>query len=190
MSKPYLDADQIRASTFIRHVEIHDRLGSTNDRAAELARDTHIEMPALVAARLQTAGRGRGKNVWHAAEGALTFSGLLEPSSHGISTCNWPQLSLMTALAVCDALEAELNPQSESSSLGAGGKPECPRLGIKWPNDVMLDGRKIVNPPAAPRQQRTGSSSASASTSIIRFAILNRPATRRTATQHRSTLWR
>ena len=39
MPDAYLDADAIRAATFVRHVEIHDTLGSTNDRAAELARD-------------------------------------------------------------------------------------------------------------------------------------------------------
>ena len=37
MPDAFLDVDVIRASTFVRYVEIHDSLGSTNDRAAELA---------------------------------------------------------------------------------------------------------------------------------------------------------
>jgi BirA family transcriptional regulator, biotin operon repressor / biotin---[acetyl-CoA-carboxylase] ligase len=130
MPDAYLDADEIRASTFVRHVEIHETLGSTNDRAAELARVTDIELPALVAARHQTAGRGRGKNEWWSADGALMFSILLDPAAHGIGAANWPQLSLVTAIAVCDALTLELNPQS-------------PRLAIKWPNDVTLGNRKM-----------------------------------------------
>jgi BirA family transcriptional regulator, biotin operon repressor / biotin---[acetyl-CoA-carboxylase] ligase len=130
MPDAYLDADQIRASTFVRHVEIHETLGSTNDRAAELARDATIQLPALVAARNQTAGRGRGKNTWSSSVGALTFSVLLEPSNLGISTANWPQLSLATAVAICDAISDEWNPQSA-------------RLAIKWPNDIMLDGAKL-----------------------------------------------
>jgi len=136
------DADDLRAATFIRHVEIHDTLTSTNNRAAELARDAHIDLPTLVVARLQTAGRGRGQNIWWSADGALTFSVLLEPAALGIGAANWPQLSLAAAVAICDALSNELsphdNPQSEIRN------PKSPlRLGIKWPNDVMLDGRKV-----------------------------------------------
>jgi BirA family biotin operon repressor/biotin-[acetyl-CoA-carboxylase] ligase len=143
MRDAFLDADEIRASTFIRHVEIHDTLGSTNDRAAELAREQKIELPALVAARNQVAGRGRGNNVWWSTEGALTFSVLLDPSVLGIGTANWPQLSLATAVAICDALSDELNPQSERSSPAAAGNPQFQSVAVKWPNDVMLDGGKV-----------------------------------------------
>ena len=138
MPDAFLDAAAIRASTFVRHVEIHDTLGSTNDRAIELARNPNIELPALIAARRQTAGRGRGKNAWHATEGSLTFSILLEPLTHGIGIANWPQLSLVTATAVCDALTRELNPQS------AIRNPQSAHpLAIKWPNDVMLNDAKL-----------------------------------------------
>jgi BirA family biotin operon repressor/biotin-[acetyl-CoA-carboxylase] ligase len=145
----FLDADEIRAATFVRHIELHDTLGSTNDRAAELALDTNIELPALVVARHQTAGRGRGQNKWWSGEGALTFSLLLEPAAFGSETRTWPQVSLTTATAVCDALRRELDavniPQSERSSPATAGNPKlCPCLGIKWPNDVLLDGRKIA----------------------------------------------
>lgn len=70
MPDPYLDADAIHAATFARHVEIHETLGSTNDRAAELARDAAINLPAPIVARHQTAGRGRGDNKWLSTEGA------------------------------------------------------------------------------------------------------------------------
>ena len=131
MPDAFLDAADIRGSTFIRYVEIHDTLGSTNHRAAELARKADIELPALVAARHQTAGRGRGQNTWQSAEGALTFSVLLDPTVFGISTQNWPQLSLATAVALCDSILLELNSQS----------PQV--LAIKWPNDIMLGGAKL-----------------------------------------------
>jgi BirA family biotin operon repressor/biotin-[acetyl-CoA-carboxylase] ligase len=137
MPDAYLDADEIRASTFIRHVEIHDALGSTNDRAAELARNPNIELPTLVAARQQTAGRGRGSNTWWSADGALTFSIVLDPADFGISTANWPQLSLATAVALCDALDCELNPHSKIPN------PKSTGLAIKWPNDIMLNDRKL-----------------------------------------------
>jgi BirA family biotin operon repressor/biotin-[acetyl-CoA-carboxylase] ligase len=148
----FLKPDEIRASTFVRHVEIYDLLGSTNDRAAELARETNIELPALVVARHQTAGRGRGQNKWWSADGALTFSILLDSAESGIPTANWPQLSLATAVAVCNALEIELDTgriRAESEEIptarGDGPTRSIPRtrLGIKWPNDVLLDGRKV-----------------------------------------------
>jgi BirA family transcriptional regulator, biotin operon repressor / biotin---[acetyl-CoA-carboxylase] ligase len=144
MPDAFLDADEIRASTFIRHVEIHDLLGSTNDRAAELARDAAIDVPALIAARRQTAGRGRGKNTWWSVDGALTFSVLLDPAALGIGTANWPQLSLAAAVAVCDAIAQEVDSAEERLNLQAASRnsQSQQRVAIKWPNDVMLDGGK------------------------------------------------
>jgi BirA family biotin operon repressor/biotin-[acetyl-CoA-carboxylase] ligase len=68
---------------------------------------------------------------------------LLDPSVLGIGTANWPQLSLATAVAICDALSNELNPQSERSSPAAAGNPIFQSVAVKWPNDVMLDGGKV-----------------------------------------------
>jgi BirA family transcriptional regulator, biotin operon repressor / biotin---[acetyl-CoA-carboxylase] ligase len=144
------DAEQIRTNTYVRHVEIHDTLGSTNERAAELARDSTIELPALVAARLQTAGKGRGRNRWWSADGALTFSLLLDQATTGVQPANWPQISLASAVAICDALNDELefanNPQSAirgSTELAEVNPKSARRLGIKWPNDVILNGGKV-----------------------------------------------
>jgi BirA family biotin operon repressor/biotin-[acetyl-CoA-carboxylase] ligase len=154
MPDVYLDADEIRRKTFIRHVEIHNTLGSTNDRASELARDRDIQLPALVAARQQTAGRGRGSNTWWSTDGALTFSIVLDPAAFRISAANWPQLSLATAVAVCNAVAPELNPQSEIPN------PKSAGLAIKWPNDIMLNDRKLcgilIESPggAAPAKER------------------------------------
>jgi BirA family biotin operon repressor/biotin-[acetyl-CoA-carboxylase] ligase len=142
MGSRFLNADSIRAATFVKHVEIHETLGSTNDRAAELAREAAIELPALVAGRHQTAGRGRGSNSWWSADGSLTFTVLLRPATLQVQTKSWPQLSLATAVAVCDALQPELdapgNPQLEMRR-----SQSARRLGIKWPNDVVLDEGKI-----------------------------------------------
>jgi BirA family transcriptional regulator, biotin operon repressor / biotin---[acetyl-CoA-carboxylase] ligase len=130
MVESTLDREALLADSFIESVEIHDELGSTNDRAAELARDRHISLPAIIIARQQTAGRGRGQNSWWSTDGALTFSVLLETDKFHILPSDWPRLSLAVGVAVCDALADEIE---------AGHS----RLGLKWPNDVYLDGVKV-----------------------------------------------
>jgi BirA family transcriptional regulator, biotin operon repressor / biotin---[acetyl-CoA-carboxylase] ligase len=149
----FLDAAALRAATFVRYIEVHEELGSTNDRAMELARQYDVELPALVVSRRQTAGRGRGRKIWWSAEGALTFSLLVDSRVSGILPANWPQLSLATAVAICDALHQALSCTGQSAEafpplagvkdVAAGSKPRA-RLGVKWPNDVMLDGGKVA----------------------------------------------
>jgi BirA family biotin operon repressor/biotin-[acetyl-CoA-carboxylase] ligase len=114
--------------SFVRHVEIHEELPSTSDRAMQLTLFDALETPALIVARRQLAGRGRGAHSWWSAEGALTFSLILEPAFYGITVAEWPRLSLTTAVAVCDALRDQL-PDSEIS--------------VKWPNDVLIGGGKV-----------------------------------------------
>jgi BirA family biotin operon repressor/biotin-[acetyl-CoA-carboxylase] ligase len=87
-------------------------------------------------ARLQTAGKGRGRNDWWAADGALTFSLLLDRATTGIQPDSWPQFSLTTAVAVCEGLASFLPLRGGASSPAAG-------LNVKWPNDVLLGGRKV-----------------------------------------------
>lgn len=141
MAESLFDGDAILTTSFIRHVEIHEELGSTSDRAGELARAAQIQLPALVVAEVQTAGRGRGRNIWWSSSGSLTFSVLFDPIATGITTSMWPKLSLSAAVAVCDAIMSEL------SRAHGPGMLECSpptRVGIKWPNDVILDGAKIA----------------------------------------------
>jgi BirA family biotin operon repressor/biotin-[acetyl-CoA-carboxylase] ligase len=138
----FLDSDSLCANTFVRRVEIHDTLPSTNDLAIQLAASADLVTPALVVARLQTAGRGRSQRTWWSADGALTFSLVLDTSSWGITQCDWPRLSLATAVAVCDVLQQELASRPLQRA-GASSTPAAPVPSIKWPNDVFLDGQKI-----------------------------------------------
>ena len=144
------ERERICRNTFVRYVEIHDELGSTNDRATELARDPQLELPALVLARRQTAGRGRGSNVWWSAEGALTFSLVIEPQEFGVSVANWPQLSLAVAVAVCDTIGEQVRRgvrRDEGGDAparwGACESERTRRVAVKWPNDVMVDDAKV-----------------------------------------------
>ncbi len=130
MSSDRPDIDRVLEETFLAGAEFHDSLPSTNDRAAECARIDAVELPLLVVASQQTAGRGRGRNRWWTGPGSLAISLLLDDrqivaAGHDRS----PLIALAAALAVVDTV-APLVP-SET-------------VGIDWPNDVTAAGRKLA----------------------------------------------
>lgn len=122
-----LDEASLRDVAFLRTVEVHQELGSTNDRARELIAGD-AALPALVVADRQTAGRGRGANRWWTTDGALTFSVAIDAAERGLTIEQNGLVSLATAVAVVDAV-------CETTGLAAG---------IKWPNDVYLNDKKLA----------------------------------------------
>ena len=119
----------VRAGRRIGHsIEVHDSIGSTNDRARELL-DEGAD-GSVVLAELQTEGRGRRGRTWLSAEGLnLTLSVALRPA---VAAADAWQLGLAAALATLDACAAAVG------QAGAG-------LALKWPNDVVgADGRKVA----------------------------------------------
>lgn len=134
------DLDRIRAETFVEQVEFRSEMPSTNDLALDLARQENLRLPLLVLTERQTRGRGRGENRWWSAEGALTFSLVLDMGSRGIPTKSQPQISLTTGLAVCET-QQQLHSQID--------------VALKWPNDVYVGGRKIcgilIEAPSRPK---------------------------------------
>jgi BirA family biotin operon repressor/biotin-[acetyl-CoA-carboxylase] ligase len=101
-----------------------DSLPSTNLEAARRAIAGAPEGFCIVAGE-QTAGRGRHQRHWVSPKDAgLYFSIILRPS---FEQNVWPLLTLMTAIAVHDAL-------LEVCSLHAD---------IKWPNDILVNEKKL-----------------------------------------------
>ncbi|HKC66583.1 MAG TPA: biotin--[acetyl-CoA-carboxylase] ligase [Pyrinomonadaceae bacterium] len=102
-----------------------DSLPSTNTEAAREAAQGAPEGLCVVA-REQTRGRGRQERVWISpADAGLYFSIVLRPES--LAPQSWPLLTLMAALAVRDALSEACELQTD----------------IKWPNDIIVDDRKL-----------------------------------------------
>ncbi len=98
---------------------------STNEDARELALlgAPHL---TLVWAEQQQGGRGRNKRAWHSPEGNVFWSLLLRPRP-----C-WPdiaQLAHVSALAVHAAVRPHV--------------PARLPVTLKWPNDALIDGRKV-----------------------------------------------
>jgi BirA family biotin operon repressor/biotin-[acetyl-CoA-carboxylase] ligase len=100
------------------------RTDSTNSRARELAA-AGAPHGTVVTAAEQTAGRGRQGRTWTAPPNkALLYSAIVRPLEEHHMT-----LPLAVPLAVCEAAE-QLNPDLV--------------CGVKWPNDVLVDGRKLA----------------------------------------------
>src|SRR6266849_4732305 len=105
----------------------HEVLGSTNAEALNLARQGE-HGPLWIVAERQTAGRGRRGRAWISEPGNLFASLLLTAPA---SPEHWPQLSLVAALAVHDAV----------AEVAAGLKP---LIAVKWPNDLLLASAKFA----------------------------------------------
>lgn len=104
-------------------IELHDAIGSTMDRAHQLA-DEGAPSGTLVVADEQLAGRGQHGRTWASGRG----QGLWMTSLHrGVPRNGLDVLSIRIGLG----LAAALDPFAPSP------------VGLKWPNDLLLDGRKL-----------------------------------------------
>lgn len=109
---------------FFRPIRL-PRVGSTSDEAKRLAA-LAAEEGTLVWADEQTEGHGRLGRTWISPSGNLYFSILLRPAA---PAANAMQLTFATAIALADVVAAVL--------------PATSRVGCKWPNDVLVDGKKV-----------------------------------------------
>lgn len=104
-----------------------DSTSSTNDEAAAAARQGDLGRLWIVADE-QRAGRGRHGRTWISPRGNLYASLLLiDPCEPAVAA----QLGFVAGVALHEAVAAQT---------GLGG----PRLALKWPNDLLLDGAKIA----------------------------------------------
>jgi BirA family biotin operon repressor/biotin-[acetyl-CoA-carboxylase] ligase len=149
-----LAAARSRGATWGGQVVVLDTTTSTQDEARR-AGDAGAVAGTTVVADVQERGRGRQGRVWCAPAGsALLASVVLRPT---VDAALLPPLALVVGLAVARAIERRVPPMTEIASLShrgsaegesstathAGSSPEQ-RVKIKWPNDVLIDGRKVA----------------------------------------------
>jgi BirA family transcriptional regulator, biotin operon repressor / biotin---[acetyl-CoA-carboxylase] ligase len=108
-----------------REIRVLDSVESTNADVGAAARAGAGEGLVIIAEH-QSAGRGRLDRTWSAPpRSGVLMSALLRPE---VDVATWTLLPLLTGLALVEAL------------LGVGAV----EAGLKWPNDVLVDGRKIA----------------------------------------------
>jgi BirA family biotin operon repressor/biotin-[acetyl-CoA-carboxylase] ligase len=106
-------------------IHFKESVDSTQKIAKELANENAPE-GTIVLAEEQIGGRGRMGRPWHSPKyTGVWMSMILRPN---IPLQQTPQLTLMTAVAVAQAIEeiTDLTPQ------------------IKWPNDILINGKKVT----------------------------------------------
>src|SRR5438876_6871546 len=99
-----------------------ETIPSTNDEMVARIRAALATAGEVIVAREQTRGRGRMGRQWSSAVGGLWFTAAMP--LHG-EHLGWA--GMLAALAVCEALDA----------IGL-------RAGVKWPNDVVVGGKKLA----------------------------------------------
>ena len=102
-----------------------EQIGSTNTHARELAESAAAEGEVVIA-ESQTHGRGRLGRRWESPPSTnLYFSIVLRPK---LAPQHAAQITLMAAVAVADAVASFI----------------AQEVTIKWPNDILVDGRKLA----------------------------------------------
>ena len=121
----YLDPDKIRVNTkrIGRKILVYNHTSSTNDIAAEYAKNKEND-GLVIFAEEQTAGRGRAGTKWHSGRGDSILCSILLTSCN----CNPELLSLACPVAVAEAVGKIVDSQAK----------------IKWPNDIILNGKKVA----------------------------------------------
>lgn len=103
-------------------------IDSTNEEARRLGEAEEVG-PVWITAEVQTAGRGRRGRAWVSPSGNFMGTLFLRPQA---SPRKAAELSFVAAVAVHDAVDGLLPP------------PLRPGLKLKWPNDLLHDGRKLA----------------------------------------------
>jgi len=121
--------DFFRSAQVAKRFEYVDQTGSTNTdlvAAATLSPRDYPHLSVLVTGS-QTAGRGRTGRAWVSPAGkSLSISVLVRPLGWSVESYGW--LPLLAGVAMRRAVEIALPGR---------------QVGLKWPNDVQVEGRKI-----------------------------------------------
>lgn len=116
---------RLRTGAFGREIIYYDQTDSTNLQAAVLAEAGAVH-GTLVTAQMQSAGRGRRGRSWQQERGtAVAMSLILRPDTA-------PDKASMLTLAAAHAIVLAIERMSGEAAY------------IKWPNDIVMNGKKIV----------------------------------------------
>lgn len=115
---------QMQTKTIGHNLIYIDEIDSTQTKAHQLIAEGAAE-GTVVIAELQTRGKGTRGKAWHSPKGkGIWMSIVLKPS---IPAQYISQLTLLSAVALCRTINKQLGLN----------------IGVKWPNDLLIDGKKV-----------------------------------------------
>ncbi|MEV6771508.1 biotin--[acetyl-CoA-carboxylase] ligase [Nocardia sp. NPDC051030] len=134
MSRAPLDVERLRRdvagsapSSFFTEIDVVETTGSTNADLVARAMDSVQADRLVLIAEAQERGRGRHERVWVSPPRAqLAMSMLVRVRGIDPAVLGW--LPLLTGVAVVDAVRADTGVKAA----------------LKWPNDVLVEGRKLA----------------------------------------------
>ena len=113
----------LRTRRFGQRLQVYAQVGSTNDEATTLAAQGAPEGTTVLAVE-QIGARGRRQRAWLSPPGGLWLSVVLRPA---LSADQWPLVGFAAGVGAARAVE-------EIAHI---------RVGLKWPNDLMVGERKL-----------------------------------------------
>ncbi len=126
-------AGRLRTRWAGRPVYFYDSLGSTNLQA-KMDAEKGAGHGTLIVAAMQTKGRGRRGRNWSSPAGTtLYFTLILKPD---FSPDTASMLTLVMAYAIARGIEKTASGQGKE-------EPDGLEIGIKWPNDIVVHGKKV-----------------------------------------------
>lgn len=123
--RPHAIRTNLQTKRMAHQIHYYDVVESTQDKAHTLALDGAPEGTVVITEQ-QRKGKGRLGRAWKSPKGTgIWMSFILRPK---IPPFRAPQLTLLTAVAVVQAIQTVTGIQAE----------------IKWPNDILINGKKVV----------------------------------------------
>ena len=106
--------------------DYYESIDSTNDEIKRRLSESEVSEGLVISAGMQTAGRGRSGHEWSSPPGSSVATSLLVHPV-GVDSDAIPRITILAACAVA----------------GYAGTLAGSRVGIKWPNDVMIGEKKV-----------------------------------------------
>lgn len=125
----------------VPRLEVVDEVPSTQSALVQAVQEDPDAWPdmSVLAASHQTAGRGRAGREWITPRGAITASIVLRPEK--IDVMRWSWIPLLAGLAAVRAVRKVAR---------------LPEVGLKWPNDVVLEVPDAAEIPGWGRWRKLG----------------------------------
>ncbi|WP_068276236.1 biotin--[acetyl-CoA-carboxylase] ligase [Aldersonia kunmingensis] len=157
LNRPPLNVAELRhGMDFYSSIEVVEKTGSTNADLLARADDPGADRSVLIAEH-QEHGRGRHSRIWVSPPQAQIAASVLFRMPGDIDSASLGWLPLLTGIAVVDALRSVAKVDAD----------------LKWPNDVLIGGRKVAGILAEVAWPRSESSGAGSTPAVVVGVGLN-----------------